>query len=175
MERPAAPMFSLISVSIAPGLDFRIANSVSPTKAKSVGASTGAAVSAADAGAGEALSSYASSALWAYLEVESALTAEGLLREREQHLAMAAEQSRAAERLAGERYRSGIEGFITVLESQRRAVQADSEWIAARRSQLENRVDLYLALGGGFGQASGKTEERAAVVPNGSKETRNGQ
>lgn len=134
-----------------------------------------AAVSAADAGADEALGSYASSALWAYLEVESALTAEGLLREREQHLATAAEQSRAAERLAGERYRSGIEGFITVLESQRRAVQADSAWIAARRSQLENRVDLYLALGGGFGQANEKTEEGAAVVTKGSKETRNGQ
>ena len=77
---------------------------------------------------------------------------------------------------AQRRYRSGLEGFITVLESQRRAVQADSEWIAARRSQLENRVDLYLALGGGFDPGGEKSEERAAVATgNGSKETRNGQ
>lgn len=134
-----------------------------------------AAVAAADAGADEALGSYASSTLRAYLEVESALVADGLLREREQHLATAAEQSRAAERLAEERYRQGIEGFITVLESQRRAVQSDSEWIAARRSQLENRVDLYLALGGGFGTAPLEADEVATTTIDGSKETRNGQ
>jgi len=39
-----------------------------------------------------------------------------------------------------------------VLDSQRSAVQADGDLIAARRLRLENRVDLYLALGGGFDQ-----------------------
>ena len=62
----------------------------------------------------------------------------------------AARQSRAAERLADDRYRAGLEGFVTVLEAQRRAFQADSEWIAARQLRLSNRVDLFLALGGGF-------------------------
>jgi outer membrane protein TolC len=107
-------------------------------------------VDLAEAGVDETLISYAGTALAAYSEVETALAAEQHLREREDHLAVAAEQSRAAERLAEERYRSGLEDFITVLESQRRALQADGEWIAARRQRLENRIDLYLALGGGF-------------------------
>ena len=59
-------------------------------------------------------------------------------------------QSRAAEALALDRYRGGLEGFITVLDSQRRTFEAESAWIAGRRERLDNRVDLYLALGGGF-------------------------
>ena len=39
-----------------------------------------------------------------------------------------------------------------VLESQRLALQAEGDLISARRLRLENRVDLYLALGGGFSQ-----------------------
>ena len=54
------------------------------------------------------------------------------------------------ERLAEERYRAGLETYITVLDSQRSAVSAEADLIAARRTRLENRVDLYLALGGGF-------------------------
>jgi multidrug efflux system outer membrane protein len=54
--------------------------------------------------------------------------------------------------LADERYRTGLETYITVLDSQRSAVQAEGELIAAKRLRLENRVDLYLALGGGFEQ-----------------------
>jgi multidrug efflux system outer membrane protein len=109
-----------------------------------------AAVDLSEAQADEALINYASSALRAYAEVETALAAEEHLADREADLARAAEQSRAAERLSEDRYAAGLENFITVLESQRRALQADGEWISARRQRLENRVDLYLALGGGF-------------------------
>jgi NodT family efflux transporter outer membrane factor (OMF) lipoprotein len=109
-----------------------------------------AAVTLAEGTADERLAGYASAALGAYLEVETTLRAETLLAEREAHLAEAARQSRAAERLADERYRAGLEGFVTVLESQRRAFQAESEWLVARQLRLANRVDLFLALGGGF-------------------------
>jgi NodT family efflux transporter outer membrane factor (OMF) lipoprotein len=109
-----------------------------------------AAVSLAEGGADERLAAYASAALNAYLEVETTLRAETLLAEREAHLAEAARQSRAAERLADERYRAGLDTFITVLESQRRAFQAETEWLVARQARLANRVDLFLALGGGF-------------------------
>jgi hypothetical protein len=37
-----------------------------------------------------------------------------------------------------------------VLESQSRALTSQSDLLSARRLLLENRVDLYLALGGGF-------------------------
>ena len=87
-------------------------------------------------------------------EVETALAAEAFLAERERYLQISAEQSRAAETLADDRYRTGLGDFIAVLESQRLALQAEGDLIAARRQRLENRVDLYLALGGGFDRSS---------------------
>ena len=69
---------------------------------------------------------------------------------RERELAAAAEQARAALALANERYAAGLEDYVTVLASQRNALTADSEYLAVRRARLETRVDLYLALGGGF-------------------------
>ncbi len=109
-----------------------------------------AAVDRSTATVEEAVAAYAQTALTAYAEVESALAAETFLAGREEFLRTAAEQSRAAERLAEDRYRSGLEDFITVLEAQRRAFTADSALIQERRLRLENRVDLHLALGGGF-------------------------
>ena len=64
---------------------------------------------------------YANTALAAYAEVETALAAEQFLREREQYLTTSVTQARAAERLADERYRAGLETYITVLDSQRSA------------------------------------------------------
>ena len=109
-----------------------------------------AGVAQAESTQDELLATYAGSALRAFAEVETALAAESLLAEQEDALAQAAEQSREARLLAEDRYGSGLEDFITVLESQRRSLQADGELIAAKRLRLENRVDLHLALGGGF-------------------------
>jgi multidrug efflux system outer membrane protein len=109
-----------------------------------------AGVDAAKATGHEALAGYANTLLRAYSEVESALAAERQLVEREMHLANAAEQLVAARRLAEDRYRSGLGDYLTVLESQTRALTAQIELITARRSLLDNRVDLHMALGGGF-------------------------
>ena len=111
-----------------------------------------AEVSRAEARGAEVLAQYATLALGAYAEVETALAAEEFLRERVSHLTKSVTQARAAERLADERYRAGLEDYITVLDSQRSAVNAEVELIGIRRLRLENRVDLYLALGGGFEQ-----------------------
>ena len=111
-----------------------------------------AGIDRAEARAAEELAVYANTALQAFAEVETALAAEEFLDERERYLETAAEQSRAAESLADDRYRTGLDDYITVLNSQRLALQAEGDLIAARRQRLENRVDLYLALGGGFDQ-----------------------
>ena len=111
-----------------------------------------AGVDLADARAAEELATYANTALQAFAEVETALAAEEFLMAREGHLETSVEQSRAAESLADDRYRIGLDDYITVLNSQRLALQAEGDLIAARRQRLENRVDLYLALGGGFDQ-----------------------
>ena len=130
-----------------------------------------AAVALAEGTADERLASYASAALGAYLEVETTLRAETLLAEREAHLAEAARQSRAAERLADERYRAGLDTFITVLESQRRAFQAETEWLIARQLRLANRVDLFLALGGGFERDEDTGGPRTSAVLGPTNET----
>ena len=111
-----------------------------------------AEISRTEARVAEVLATYVNTALVAYSEVETALAAEGYLADRVVHLTTSVEQARAAERLADERYRTGLDTYITVLDSQRSAFQAESQLISARRLRLENRVDLYLALGGGFGQ-----------------------
>ena len=104
----------------------------------------------AEASQDEGLAVYINAVLTAYLEVERALAAEVFLADRETALAEASGQSAAAERLADDRYRSGLEDYVTVLESQRRSFDAESALISARRVRLDNRVDLYLSLGGGF-------------------------
>jgi len=109
-----------------------------------------AGVDLAEAGVDVNLANYVSAVLGAYAEVETALAAERFLADRTASLDEAAEQSIAAERLANDRYRAGLSGYITVLEAQRRSIEAQGALITARRVQLDNRVDLYLALGGGF-------------------------
>jgi len=113
-------------------------------------------VDRAEAGEDEGLSSYVGAVLAAYLEVERSLAGEEYLSDREDALSEASSQSKAAERLADRRYRAGLEDYVTVLESQRRSFDAESAFIAVRRLRLDNRVDLYLALGGGFDRRSGK-------------------
>jgi multidrug efflux system outer membrane protein len=111
-----------------------------------------AAIDQEEARVAETLASYANVALRAFAEVETALAAETFFNERKRHLDDSVQQAHAAERLAEERYRAGLDTFIPVLESQRSAAQAESALLTSRRLRLENRVDLYLALGGGFDQ-----------------------
>lgn len=97
-----------------------------------------------------AAAQYARAALTAFGEVESLLNAAEHLAEREARLAEALEQSRASLRLAEERYASGLEIILTVLTSQAAVFDAESSLATVRRQILENRIDLHLALGGGF-------------------------
>lgn len=109
-----------------------------------------AQVKLAEAQSEVALARYASSVLLAYSEVEQALVAEATLAREESHLRQASEEANAAWDLAAERYANGVGDLLTVLESQRRALLADGELLAVRRRRLEARVNLFLALGGGF-------------------------
>jgi outer membrane protein TolC len=82
--------------------------------------------------------------------VESALFAETTLASREQHLREATSQATAARELAEKQYSSGLIDYITMLETQRQALLSQSALIAVRRARLDARVNLHLALGGGF-------------------------
>ena len=119
-----------------------------------------AGVDLAKAGSEQALAVYASSVLKAFAEVESTLAAEGFLVRQEEALQEAARQARAASSLAQDRYDTGLTDLITVLESQRRAFEAESQLLAVRRQRLEARIDLHLALGGGFEPIDSSEPER---------------
>lgn len=98
----------------------------------------------------EALALYAQRVLSAYAEVETSLAAEKYLEQREEAVENAAEQAMAARRLAQDRYARGLTDLIEVLEAQRRAFDSQSQLLSLRRQRLDNRIDLYLALGGDF-------------------------
>lgn len=104
----------------------------------------------------EATAVYAAQVLRALGEVETALASEGLLADRQAALAEAAREARRAQELAEERYRSGLVSFVDLLEAQRRSVDAESGLIQVARQRLDARVDLVLALGGGFTAADAK-------------------
>jgi outer membrane protein TolC len=116
----------------------------------------------------EVLADYAQVVLVAFREVEVALTAERYLSRQESALRVAARESEEADVLALERYRSGLVGIITWLEARRRAFNAKSTLIAVSNLRLQNRIALYLALGGDFTAAAssvaGVSKTRGAML-----------
>jgi multidrug efflux system outer membrane protein len=98
----------------------------------------------------EAGARYQSAMLRAYGEVESALASESALAGREKALEAATKLSLGARDEAERRYRAGLADIITVLSTQRTALDSESQLLTVRRQRLDNRVDLHLALGGGF-------------------------
>ncbi|MBI1357993.1 MAG: efflux transporter outer membrane subunit [Acidobacteria bacterium] len=109
-----------------------------------------ATVSQNEAQAREAAAMYENAILQAYREVETTIAADHILAEQEKALEDAVKQAMAAQDLAEQRYRSGLSDIITVLQSQRTALESESALLTLRRARLDNRVDLHLALGGSF-------------------------
>ncbi|HEX9784807.1 MAG TPA: efflux transporter outer membrane subunit [Opitutaceae bacterium] len=108
---------------------------------------------------------YVSTLLNAFREVETTLAAEETLGHQEESLREFAEHSAGAERLARDEYETGISDIITVLESQRRALDARSSHLSIREQRLRNRVDLHLALGGDFETPSAPPPKVSMPVP----------
>jgi outer membrane protein, multidrug efflux system len=103
-----------------------------------------------EARAEEALNLYKSTALNAFREVEQVLTADEWLREQEKALRQAVEQTEASRKLAIYSYRLGLIEILTLLDSYRSTLNAQSAHLSVKRQLLSNRINLYLALGGGI-------------------------
>lgn len=101
-----------------------------------------------EANVAEAFNHYQSVALNAFREVEQALAAENYLREKEQALKEAVSQTEASRKLAVYSYRQGLIEILTLLDSYRSTLNAQSAHLAVQRQLLNNRISLYLALGG---------------------------
>ena len=98
----------------------------------------------------EAFAGYGAAVLNAFAEVENLLVGEHELEQRAAALRDAAEHAREASALARERWGLGLTDFLTVADAQRAAFQAESAGLTVARQRLDNRIDLLLALGGGF-------------------------
>ena len=98
----------------------------------------------------EAAATYGGAVLAAFAEVEDVLASDALLAARFAGLTRAAEHASAAHDLARSRYQGGLVDFLTVADTQRQSFLAAAAQLAAERQRLENRVDLFLALGGGY-------------------------
>ena len=103
-----------------------------------------------DARLQESMAQFSQTVLRAFQEVESLLAAETFLKDQETALQATSEESSEAEILAKEQYERGLVDIITVLESERRAFNARSSLINVANLRLQNRLSLYLALGGHF-------------------------
>ncbi len=104
----------------------------------------------AEAQHSEAWANYAQSVLVAFREVETALAAEDRYTQQLEQLHLATNEADKASELALSQYQSGLTDIITLLQAQRRAFTSESALLRTQREQLDNRVALYLALGGGF-------------------------
>lgn len=116
-----------------------------------------------DARVEEAAQNYAQTALQAFSEVETAMASEQYLIDREASLLRASNAASEAERISDNRYAQGLTPYVTVLEAQSRALDTRSAYLSARRARLENRVNLHLALGGGFNALDPVTAKTAAA------------
>lgn len=96
----------------------------------------------------QALLTFAETALDAFSEVEQNLDQGQVLLKREKALKEVKQEIDKAYRIAGLRYAEGESELIDVLNIQQRLTRADSNLIATQRALLEQRINLYLALGG---------------------------
>ena len=94
----------------------------------------------------------------AFEEVEVAVSKESALKDRYQALQTAEESARISYELSTEQYQRGLVEYTTLLESQRRAFDASASLVQLQGQMLQNRISLYLALGGSFDAAERITE-----------------
>ncbi|MEL6214967.1 MAG: TolC family protein [Pseudomonadota bacterium] len=108
------------------------------------------AVNAANAEQQAALAAYGDAAINAFSEVETSLDQGVVLSERVKELEEAANEAAEALRIARLRYDEGEEELLNVLNIQQRVISAQSSLSSVNRLLLEQRINLNLALGGGW-------------------------
>jgi len=86
----------------------------------------------------------------AFSEVEQTLFSEQSNTVLLESYSDAATQAEAAYKLSRDRYDSGLVGLIAVLDSQQRWFQARSQVLLAKKTKIDTRLNLILALGGEF-------------------------
>lgn len=85
----------------------------------------------------------------AFQEVADALAGRRYLSEQVAAQTRAVEAQRAIANIARIRYREGVANYLEVLDAERNLFVAEQALVSTRRTELDNLVSLYVALGGG--------------------------
>jgi multidrug efflux system outer membrane protein len=96
-----------------------------------------------------AVAQYEKTIQTAFREVADALAQRGTIDEQLSAQQSLTDATAESYRLSQARYEKGVDGYLTVLDSQRFLYGAQQNLIAARLTRLNNLVTLYKVLGGG--------------------------
>ena len=105
---------------------------------------------AAEARYQQQVAEYAQVVLTAFGEVEEALLTREKQIVRRQRLLKFAEEARATQRVAQNRYIRGLAAYLDVLDAQQTRFQAEENIVDVDLTILVNRVALHRAIGGGW-------------------------
>ena len=111
-----------------------------------------------------AVADYEKAIQTAFREVADALATEGTIERELKATQEYADATKQAYELAQARYRHGSESFLTVLDSQRQYVSAQTQLAVAQQARAMSLVTLYKTLGGGAVDIEQKTEQAPATV-----------
>lgn len=104
-----------------------------------------------------AIAQYQKTIQTAFREVADALAARGTLDAELAARSRLAAAAQTSYDLALQRFRQGVDNYLNVLDAQRTLYQAQKSVISTRMAQLQSRITLYTALGGGWRAATATT------------------
>lgn len=107
---------------------------------------------------------YAQTLLRAFKEVEDALDNDRSLAARVEYTSLAAQNAIAAEAVALQQYSQGLIRISTLLQSQRTSLTQQSQLLSIKRQRINNRISLYLSLGGDFNMQNSPTVQQNAII-----------
>ena len=122
-----------------------------------------AQLDAATAQRDQAAYAYRGAVLAAFADVESALTGTQRLAQQTRHATQRRDVLQQTLGFAHDRYEAGYASYLEELDAQRNLYAAELEVVRLHQAELDNRVQLYKALGGGW-QADG-AESAATQKP----------
>jgi NodT family efflux transporter outer membrane factor (OMF) lipoprotein len=95
---------------------------------------------------------YYNTLLKAFSEIENKLAVSQMLDTQVLLLMEALDEAKKTYELAKDRYNKGLIDLLTVIDSQKRMFNTESQMILSRRVLIENRIDLLICLGGNFSE-----------------------
>ena len=96
------------------------------------------------------LATYEKSVQTGFREVADALARRGTMGQQLEAQTSQRDAARVAYTLSEARFRAGVDGFLTTLDSQRALSNAEQSLLTTRLTRASNMVELYRAIGGGL-------------------------